>query len=91
MGLAPLSNVGTSKYSFLSEKIASQVYMHGQSFYSFQGLKKFKEKYCTTWDSRFIAYKKKTSLVFTMIQVILLFGKGIENKQKYDKNQSKPC
>ena len=87
MGLAPLSNVGTSKYSFLSEKIASQVYMHGQSFYSFQGLKKFKEKYCTTWDSRFIAYKKKTSLVFTMIQVILLFGKGIENKQKYDKNQ----
>ncbi|MEG1312593.1 MAG: bifunctional lysylphosphatidylglycerol flippase/synthetase MprF [Romboutsia sp.] len=83
MGLAPLSNVGTSKYSFLSEKIAAQVYSYGQHFYSFQGLKKFKEKYCDSWDSRYMAYKKKTSLVFTMIQVILLFGKGKDNQQKY--------
>ncbi|MEF9990887.1 MAG: bifunctional lysylphosphatidylglycerol flippase/synthetase MprF [Romboutsia sp.] len=76
MGMAPLSNVGRSKYSFLSEKIASKVYSHGQHFYSFEGLKRFKEKYCESWDGRYIAYKKKTSLIFTMIQVICLVSKG---------------
>ncbi len=75
MGLAPLSNVGRSKYSFLREKIAFQVYLHGQNFYSFKGLKKFKEKYCESWDGRYMAYRKRTSLVMTMIQVILLLSK----------------
>ncbi|MGX4599772.1 bifunctional lysylphosphatidylglycerol flippase/synthetase MprF [Faecalimicrobium sp. JNUCC 81] len=89
MGLAPLSNVGVSKYSFLSEKIAAQVYAHGQRFYSFQGLKKFKEKYCDSWDGRYMAYKRKTSLVFTMIQVILLFGKGKDNQQENKINDNK--
>jgi phosphatidylglycerol lysyltransferase len=75
MGLAPLSNVGISKYSFLREKIAFQVYLHGQNFYSFKGLKKFKEKYCESWDGRYMAYRKRTSLVITMTQLILLISK----------------
>lgn len=82
MGMAPLSNVGRSKYSFLSERIAAKVYSHGHHFYSFEGLKKFKEKYCESWDGRYMAYKKKTSLVFTMIQVILLVSKG--KKHRYE-------
>ncbi|MEG2247043.1 MAG: bifunctional lysylphosphatidylglycerol flippase/synthetase MprF [Peptostreptococcaceae bacterium] len=82
MGMAPLSNVGRSKYSFLSERIAAKVYSHGQHFYSFEGLKKFKEKYCESWDCRYMAYKKKTSLVFTMLQAILLVSKG--KKYKYE-------
>ncbi|MDB8790376.1 bifunctional lysylphosphatidylglycerol flippase/synthetase MprF [Romboutsia sp. 1001216sp1] len=78
MGMAPLSNVGISKYAFLGEKIAAKVYSHGHKFYSFQGLKKFKEKYCDSWDGRYMAYKRKTSLITTMIQVILLVSKPIE-------------
>ena len=87
MGMVPLSNVGKSKYSFLSERIAAKVYSHGQYFYSFEGLKKFKEKYCESWDGRYMAYKKKTSLVFTMIQVIYLVSKG--KKYKYENNDVK--
>ncbi|MFR3499010.1 MAG: phosphatidylglycerol lysyltransferase domain-containing protein, partial [Paraclostridium bifermentans] len=76
MGMAPLSNVGRSKYSFLREKMAAKIYSHGQYFYSFEGLKRFKEKYCESWDGRYMAYKKRTSLVFTMIQVIMLVSNG---------------
>lgn len=79
MGMAPLSNVGRSKYSFLREKIALQVYLHGQHFYSFKGLKKFKEKYCESWGGRYMAYKKRTSLITTMIQVILLVSQVKED------------
>ncbi|MGE8078809.1 bifunctional lysylphosphatidylglycerol flippase/synthetase MprF [Peribacillus loiseleuriae] len=75
IGMAPLSNVGLSKYSFLSEKIASQIFMHGQFLYSFHGLRKFKEKYADTWQPKYLAYRKKTSLPFTMTQITLLIGK----------------
>ncbi|MBU3107739.1 bifunctional lysylphosphatidylglycerol flippase/synthetase MprF [Clostridium gasigenes] len=82
MGMAPLSNVGISKYSFTSEKVAYQVYLHGQHFYSFKGLKKFKEKYADTWENRYMAYRRNTSLIFTMIQTILLVSKVKKTSDK---------
>ncbi|MBB6624190.1 bifunctional lysylphosphatidylglycerol flippase/synthetase MprF [Clostridium gasigenes] len=83
MGMAPLSNVGISKYSFVSEKVAYQVYLHGQHFYSFKGLKSFKEKYADTWENRYMAYRRNTSLVFTMIQTILLVSKVKKTSDKH--------
>lgn len=75
IGMSPLSNVGQSKYSFLSEKIAAQIFLHGQYFYHLQGLKNFKDKYAEFWESKYVAYRKKTNLPFTMAQVTLLIGK----------------
>lgn len=75
IGMSPLSNVGQSKYSFLSEKIASQIFLHGQYIYHFKGLKNFKLKYADFWDSKYVAYRKKSSLTFTMAQITLLIGK----------------
>ncbi|WP_066249676.1 bifunctional lysylphosphatidylglycerol flippase/synthetase MprF [Neobacillus drentensis] len=75
IGMAPLSNVGLSKYSFLSEKVASQIFLHGQFFYSFQGLRKFKDKYADMWLPKYLAYRKKSSLPITMGQITLLIGK----------------
>jgi phosphatidylglycerol lysyltransferase len=78
MGMAPLSNVGRSKYSFLSEKVAAQIYSHGQNFYSFKGLKKFKEKYCDIWEGKYMAYRKKTSILTTALQIIIVAEKPID-------------
>lgn len=70
-GVAPLSNVGTSKYSFLSERLAYQLYYYGQRFYSFEGLKKFKGKYANSWEPKFLAYKSKLRLPLTSLQANL--------------------
>lgn len=75
IGMAPLSNVGISKFSFFSEKVAAQIYLHGHFFYHFQGLRKFKEKYGVSWIPKYLAYRKKSSLPITMTQVTLLIGK----------------
>ncbi|MBS4223945.1 bifunctional lysylphosphatidylglycerol flippase/synthetase MprF [Lederbergia citrea] len=75
LGMAPLSNVGLSKFSFLSEKVAAQIFLHGQFLYHFQGLRKFKEKYATFWVPKYLAYRKKSSLSFTMAQITLLISK----------------
>ena len=75
IGMSPLSNVGQSKYSFVSEKVAAQIFLHGQYFYHFKGLKNFKLKYADYWESKYVAYRKKSSLTFTMVQITLLIGK----------------
>ncbi|NEU31152.1 bifunctional lysylphosphatidylglycerol flippase/synthetase MprF [bacterium LRH843] len=77
LGMAPLSNVGLSKFSFLSERISAQIYLHGKAFYHFKGLKSFKDKYTDVWEPKYLAYRKKYSLPFTMAQVTLL----IRNKR----------
>ena len=75
IGMSPLSNVGHSKYSFVSEKIAAQIFLHGHYFYHFKGLKNFKDKYADSWESKYVGYRKKTNLSFTMAQITLLIAK----------------
>ncbi|MFT8323469.1 MAG: bifunctional lysylphosphatidylglycerol flippase/synthetase MprF [Bacillus sp. (in: firmicutes)] len=75
LGMAPLSNLGVSKFSFLSEKIADQIFHHGHAFYHFQGLRNFKNKYCNIWEPKYLAYRKKSSLPFTSAQVTMLVAK----------------
>ncbi|MGL4990544.1 MAG: bifunctional lysylphosphatidylglycerol flippase/synthetase MprF [Sarcina sp.] len=81
MGMAPLANVGTSKYAFFSEKVALGVYEYGQIFYSFKGLRKFKNKYTNNWEPRYIAYRRGVSIIFIMIQSALLVKNSGNNTE----------
>ncbi|MHA8137900.1 bifunctional lysylphosphatidylglycerol flippase/synthetase MprF [Lactobacillaceae bacterium Scapto_B20] len=82
LGMAPLSNVGRSRFSFIDEKIANLVYKYGQAFYSFQGLRSYKEKYVNRWVPRYIVYRRKSSLIFTMLQILLIVNERINDKPK---------
>lgn len=75
LGLAPLADVGRTKHAFFREKIAYQIFVYGNFVYSFKGLKKFKEKYATRWEDRYIAYKKGSSVIITVIQLMLVLTK----------------
>jgi phosphatidylglycerol lysyltransferase len=77
LGMAPLANVGLSKYSFLSEKIAAQIFLNGNQLYQFKGLKQFKERYTNKWEARYLGYRRKSkfSLPLTMAQITLLISK----------------
>ncbi|MBC2259025.1 bifunctional lysylphosphatidylglycerol flippase/synthetase MprF [Listeria booriae] len=74
-GMAPLSNVGSSQFAFLGERLAGLVYRYSQGFYGFQGLRNYKSKYVTTWVQKFIAFRKRSSIAFTMLQLMVLVGK----------------
>ncbi|MCR1951294.1 bifunctional lysylphosphatidylglycerol flippase/synthetase MprF [Clostridium sp. DSM 100503] len=75
LGLAPLADVGRSKYAFLREQVAYQIFVYGNSFYSFKGLKRFKDKYASKWDDRYLAYKKGSSVIITIIQLMRIISK----------------
>ncbi|MBC2245368.1 bifunctional lysylphosphatidylglycerol flippase/synthetase MprF [Listeria booriae] len=74
-GMAPLSNVGSSQFAFLGERLAGLVYRYSQGFYGFQGLRNYKSKYVTTWVQKFVAFRKRSSIAFTMLQLMVLVGK----------------
>lgn len=78
MGMAPLSNVGVYKRAFLGERIAHLIYQYGYKFYSFEGLRSYKNKYVTKWVPRYIAYPRQESLIFTMLQLLLVVNHRIE-------------
>ncbi|WP_394899678.1 bifunctional lysylphosphatidylglycerol flippase/synthetase MprF [Clostridium tertium] len=75
LGLVPLDEVGNSRHAFFIEKVAYQIFLHGNYFYSFSGLKKFKDKYANNWESRYIAYKKGTSIIITIMQLTNIINK----------------
>lgn len=81
MGVAPLSNVGVSKYAFWNEKLALQFYEYGQSIYSFKGLRRFKEKFCHKWDYKYIAYRRNTSILITVIQAAIVCSRTRDTEE----------
>jgi phosphatidylglycerol lysyltransferase len=87
LGMAPLSNVGGCKHSFLSEKLIYMAYQHGNSLYNFKGLKEFKSKFACGWEPKYLAYKK-TFLPVVLLQLVLLINsrphpKYVVKKIKY--------
>lgn len=82
MGMAPLANVGTSSYSFFEEKLAHLVYQYGYRFYGFQGLRSYKNKYVTKWVPKYVAYRKRNSLLFTLLQILMLVNQRVDQRKE---------
>lgn len=72
LGMAPLSNVGLYPNSHFQEKIARLAFKYGNFFYSFEGLRKYKEKYDPIWKPRYLAYPQLLSLPATLIEISML-------------------
>lgn len=66
MGMAPLLYVGTSDYLSIEEKMLHLVYEYGYRSYGSVGLRCYKNKYVTEWVSKYVAYRKRTSLLSTL-------------------------
>ena len=76
LGMAPLSNVGQYDHSFLNEKLAFLVYSFTNRFYSFGGLRKYKEKFAPAWEARYLSYPKDSNLLFDLLTIY-----KIDNRQ----------
>ncbi|MGD8328245.1 MAG: phosphatidylglycerol lysyltransferase domain-containing protein [Acidobacteriota bacterium] len=57
LGMAPLFDVGGDEGSSFPEKLARQVFLHGEHFYNYQGLHSYKEKFHPDWHPRYLAYQ----------------------------------
>ena len=73
-GVAPLSKVGSAPRSHNAEKVAHFIYEHGKLIYSFEGLRKFKDKFEPNWEPRYLAYPQLMSLPALLVEVSMLIN-----------------
>lgn len=89
LGMAPLSNVGNSRKSFIQERMAYLIYEFGSRFYSFQGLRDYKEKYASEWISRYTLYSRDSWIAYVMIAILLIDNRTIEKDGTVARNRKK--
>ena len=83
LGMAPLANVGTSRKSFTQERIAYLVYNFGSRFYSFGGLKEYKDKYANEWLPKYVLYSRDSWIGYVMIALLITDNSPIQEEKKY--------
>ncbi|WP_313802116.1 bifunctional lysylphosphatidylglycerol flippase/synthetase MprF [Sphingobium sp.] len=76
LGLAPLSGIEARRLSPLWAKAGAFFFRHGESFYGFEGLRAYKDKYAPRWEPRFIAGPRGISMSRAMIDLQKLVGGG---------------
>lgn len=72
LGMAPLSNVGLIPSAHIQERIAHLVFKYGKHFYSFDGLRKYKNKFDPKWEGRYLVYEDLTLLITSLIEATSL-------------------
>lgn len=78
LGMAPLANVGQSRKSFIQERVAFLIYEFGSKFYSFQGLREYKEKYASLWKPRYTLYPRDSWVSYVMLAILTIDNKAVE-------------
>ena len=58
LGMAPLAAVGELRWARPVERLAHVLFRYGESWYNYQGLRRFKEKFDPAWEPRYMAYPK---------------------------------
>jgi phosphatidylglycerol lysyltransferase len=79
LGMSPLANVGSYNHSFIRERIANLIYQFGSSIYSFEGLRRYKHKFATSWQPYYISYSNRSNIIFVMLGLLMIDNPGVEN------------
>jgi len=79
LGMAPLSGLSSHPLAPFWHKIAGKIFMKGESFYNFQGLRDYKDKFNPDWQPRYIAVQDSWNLPNALLDVTLLVGGGVRS------------
>ena len=77
LGMAPLSGLEVSAIAPLWNRVGGLLYRHGENFYNFQGLRRYKEKFDPVWEPRYLATPAGLALPRILTNVGALISGGI--------------
>jgi phosphatidylglycerol lysyltransferase len=78
LGMAPLAGLEDFSASPVWHRLGNLVYEHGESFYNFQGLRHYKQKFDPVWAPRFIASPGGIALPAVLADLARLTSRGIK-------------
>ncbi|HUC43552.1 MAG TPA: bifunctional lysylphosphatidylglycerol flippase/synthetase MprF [Candidatus Sulfotelmatobacter sp.] len=76
LGMAPLAAVGQTRRARPVERLAHQFFLHGEAWYNYQGLRRFKERFHPSWEPRYMAYRRPWEWPFAVASATQLISGG---------------
>lgn len=79
LGMAPLSGLEEHALAPTWHKLGRIVQRYGETFYNFEGLRKFKEKFNPVWRPRYLAARDGLAMAGALLDVTALISGGVRN------------
>jgi phosphatidylglycerol lysyltransferase len=76
LGMAPLAEVGVERWARPFEKLAHQFFRHGEQWYNYKGLRRYKEKFDPSWEPRYMAYPRPWDWPLAVTSTAVLVAGG---------------
>ncbi len=78
LGMAPFSGLPSMSMAPLWNRFGAFLFQHGENFYNFQGLRRYKEKFRPSWEPRYLAGPGGMALPRVLANVSALVSKGLK-------------
>jgi phosphatidylglycerol lysyltransferase len=76
LGIAPLAGIEARRLAPIWARAGAFLYRHGDSFYGFEGLRAYKDKFSPLWEPRYIAGPMGLGLARGLLDLQTLVGGG---------------
>lgn len=76
LGMAPLSGLENRALAPLWNRLGALVFRYGENFYSFQGLRQYKQKFDPVWTPRYLASPGGLALPRILTNISVLIARG---------------
>lgn len=77
LGMAPLSGLENRALAPLWNRVGALVFRYGENFYSFQGLRQYKEKFDPVWTPKYLASPGGLALPRILTNISALIARGL--------------
>jgi phosphatidylglycerol lysyltransferase len=77
LGMAPLSGLRWREFAPLWYRLGHQIFLHGEHFYNFRGLRDFKEKFSPVWEPRYLLTEGGINPLVIMADTAALVARGL--------------
>jgi phosphatidylglycerol lysyltransferase len=77
LGMAPLSGLEERTLAPPWNRAGAWIFRHGEHFYNFQGLRRYKEKFDPVWEPRYLACPGGLALPRVLADIAALIAGGL--------------
>ena len=78
LGMAPLSGLEQHPLAPAWHRVGNFIFRHGEHFYNFEGLRRYKAKFAPVWEARYLVARGGIALPRVLIDVSTLIAGGVK-------------
>jgi len=78
LGMAPLAGLEAHPLAPAWHRVGNFIFRHGEHFYNFEGLRRYKSKFDPTWEPRYLVARGGIALPRVLVDVSVLIAGGMK-------------